>query len=112
MQEVVRRIHARFKQVRWMKLDELARYWAAKELTTVEPTSSGLRLKAPFACSDFTLRWRTPRALAGLREVSNWQAIEPGTWRRDGDSVAGGGGVPGRSARGLRGPLIDRPIDR
>jgi hypothetical protein len=87
MQEVVRRIHSRYKQVRWMKLADLAAYWAAKELTAMEPVAAGLRLRAPFACPDFTVRWRTPGHPAGLREVRDWQAIEPGTWRRDGDSV-------------------------
>ena len=32
-QEVVRRLHARFDHLLWMKLSEVARYWAAKELT-------------------------------------------------------------------------------
>ena len=31
-QEVVRRLHARFDHLLWMKLSEVARYWAAKEL--------------------------------------------------------------------------------
>ena len=87
MQEVVRRIHARYQQVQWMKLADLARYWAAKELTRIEETPAGLRLTAPFACPDFTLRWRTARRPARLREVNGWKAMEPGTWRRDGDSV-------------------------
>jgi hypothetical protein len=85
MQEVVKRLHARFKQVRWMKLAEIARYWAAKELTTIEVAGTGLQLRAPYACPDFTLRWKTRGVPKGLREVSGWQSIEPGTWRRDGD---------------------------
>ncbi len=93
MQEVVRRLHARFKQVRWMTLSEIAHYWAAKELTAIESVTGGLRLKAPYACGEFTLRWRMGAggrpALGGapLREVQSWQAMEPGTWRRDGESV-------------------------
>jgi hypothetical protein len=87
MQEIVGRIHARYKQVRWAKLADLARYWAAKELTTMETVAEGLRLRAPYACDDFTLRWRTTRRPARLREVRGWEATEPGTWRRDGDAV-------------------------
>jgi len=87
MQEVVRRIHARYKMVRWMKLADIARYQAARELTTVEATVTGLRLRAPFACPDFTIRWRTAARPAALREVRNAESIEPGTWRRSGDSV-------------------------
>jgi hypothetical protein len=87
MQEIVRRIHSRYKQVRWMKLAELARYWAARELTTIETSETGLRVKAPYACNDFTLRWRTKGRPEKLREVRGWEAMEPGTWRRDGDAV-------------------------
>jgi hypothetical protein len=87
MQEVVRRIHARYKMVRWMKLADLANYWAANELTAIEASPTGLRLRAPFACPDFTLRWRGSRRPAGLREVRDAANIEPGTWRRAGDSV-------------------------
>jgi hypothetical protein len=96
MQEVVRRIKTRYKQVAWMKLAELSRYWAARELTTIHAPSAGrLRLKAPYACPDFTLSWRTssPPALVSsgkvtpLREVRNWQELEPGAWRREGDRI-------------------------
>lgn len=91
MQEVVRRLHARFKQVRWMTLSEIARYWAAKELSAIEVVDGGLKIRAPYACPDFTVRWPMPGgggvALGGapLREVSTWQSMEPGTWRRDGE---------------------------
>jgi hypothetical protein len=95
MQEIVRRIHARFQQVRWMKLDELARYSAAKELTAIEANGRELRLRAPYTCPDFTLRWRTSAvpavrrepAQVPLREVKSWRNLEPGTWRRDGGEV-------------------------
>jgi hypothetical protein len=97
MQEIVRRIHMRYKQVVWMKLADLARYWAAKELTTIEAPSAGqLRLRAPYACPDFTFSWRTASApalvsggkLTPLREVGSWRELEPNTWRRDGDRIA------------------------
>lgn len=92
MQEVVRRLHARFKNVRWMTLSEIGRYWAAKELTAIEAEPGVVRLRAPYACPDFTVRWRMgaggqPSAGAPLREVSAASAMEPGTWRRDGDTV-------------------------
>ena len=35
-QEVVRRLHARFDHLVWMKLSEMSRYWAAKALTRIE----------------------------------------------------------------------------
>lgn len=54
--EVVRRLHARFDNLLWMKLSEVSRYWAAKELTRIERKGSSLQLTAPFACPLFTIR--------------------------------------------------------
>ena len=40
-----------------MKLSEIARYWAARELTRIErPDASGLAFHAPFACPQFTVK--------------------------------------------------------
>ena len=96
-QEVVKRLRARFDNLHWMKLSEVSRYWAARELTRIEETPQGLTLKAPFACDEFTVRWRTtvrtsPRVVAGgkvteLREVTGPRRIVPGSWFRDGDAV-------------------------
>ena len=35
-QEVVRRLQARYDHLLWMRLSEVARYWAARELTGIE----------------------------------------------------------------------------
>src|SRR6476620_9244014 len=48
-QEVVRRLHARYDHLIWMKLSEIARYWAAKELTLIERDGDRITLRAPFA---------------------------------------------------------------
>jgi len=53
---VVDRLHRRFDHLHWMKLSEIARYWAAKELTTIEATQIDYRFKAPYACPEFTIR--------------------------------------------------------
>jgi hypothetical protein len=58
--EVVRRLHARFDNLLWMKNSEIARYWAAKELTRVERAGNQIKLTAPFACPAFTIRIPTP----------------------------------------------------
>ncbi|MCZ7636993.1 MAG: hypothetical protein M5U12_13705 [Verrucomicrobia bacterium] len=96
-QEVVRRLHARFDHLLWMKLSELARYWAARELTQVRRTERGLTLQAPFAAPAFTLRLDAPanaaprvgqaNRLTPLREVASARQIEAGTWRREGSEV-------------------------
>lgn len=54
--EAVRRIHERYDNVLWMKLSEIARYWAAKELTAIRLSENKLSLKAPYACPSFTLK--------------------------------------------------------
>jgi hypothetical protein len=55
-QEVVRRLHARFDNLVWMKLSEIARYAAARTLTRIESSSGRVRFQAPFACPRFTFR--------------------------------------------------------
>lgn len=54
-QEVVRRLHERYDNLLWMKLSEIARYWAAKELTEIRREAQTLQLNAPFASPRFTL---------------------------------------------------------
>ncbi len=97
LQEVVRRLNQRFNHLLWMKLSEVARYWAAKELTQIKREGNTLRFAAPFACPDFTVRFETesggaPRLRVGteverLREVSDANRLENGTWVRQGNGV-------------------------
>jgi len=96
-QEVVRRLNARYDHLQWMKLSEIARYWAAKELTTIEQTDRGFAIRAPYACPQFTLR--LPRRGKGppqfkketepqdLREVTRHLDLASGSWRGEADFV-------------------------
>ena len=96
-QEVVRRLRARYDGLVWMKLGELARYWAAKELTRIESRGNTLSFQAPFRCPEFTVRFSTPstgapRLRAGnevipLTEVAGPLKLTPGTWCREGQQV-------------------------
>jgi len=54
--EIVNRLNQKFDNLLWMKLSEISRYWAAKELTSIQLESKTLKLKAPFAAPDFTLK--------------------------------------------------------
>ena len=54
-QTVVKRLHERFDNLVWMKLSELARYWAAKELTQIVRAGAAIDLHAPYACPEFTV---------------------------------------------------------
>lgn len=56
-QSIVLALHQRYAdQTQWMKVSEIGRYWAAKQLTKISGSEAGLTLKAPFACRQFTLR--------------------------------------------------------
>ncbi len=56
-QQVVVALEKRFHdQTVWMKISDIGRYWAAKELTKLRWTGNTLQLDAPFACDGFTLR--------------------------------------------------------
>ncbi len=56
-QKVVVALETRFKdETLWMKVSEIGRYWAAKELTKLQFTGRNLQIDAPFACAQFTLR--------------------------------------------------------
>jgi hypothetical protein len=93
-QEVVRRLHARFDHLIWMKLNEVARYWAARELTRIERTGERIRFTAPFACPAFTVRFSTthnaaPRISATgkpatpLSSVNRPLDLTSGTWHAE-----------------------------
>ncbi|HAM73334.1 MAG TPA: hypothetical protein DCM86_17005 [Verrucomicrobiales bacterium] len=93
LKEVSRRLKARFENLIWMKLSEVARYWAARELTRIERTGEGVSLRAPFACPDFTFRFNT-RPVAGMllrwgdrqlpvRLVEGPLKLVPGSWCPD-----------------------------
>ena len=97
-QEVVRRLKARFDHLHWMKLGELSRYWAARELTGIARQGSVVTLQAPFACPDFTLRitdagtghpleLRQDATVQELREVSSLLQLVSGTWCRVGSNL-------------------------
>jgi hypothetical protein len=94
-QEVVKRLHARYDNLVWLKLSDISRYWAARELTRITTEGARVQFDAPFACAGFTARvgrvkagpvsmWRDGREQR-LREVNGRLRLENGTWTRDGD---------------------------
>lgn len=95
--EVVRRLNSRYDNLLWMKLSELSRYWAARELTRWSETSGQVEFQAPYACPDFTIRQarivtKAPEISRGtsripLREVSGPRQLRTDTWCREGDQV-------------------------
>ena len=103
-QEVVRRMNDAYDHLTWMKLSQIARYWAARELTRIErPAPGQITLHAPFACPAFTLRITLAGAL-GSRPITRMRTsaegkdallspavsirqFEPGTFHRRDSSV-------------------------
>ena len=90
--EVVRRVHSRYDHLIWMKLSEIARYWAARELTRIERRAERVTFHAPFAAPAFTVRVPGTRGVPRfgatgeatvLREARGPTSLEPGTWLRD-----------------------------
>jgi hypothetical protein len=97
-QEVVRRLNARYDNLLWMKLGEVARYWAARELTRIERAGNRVEFRAPFACPAFTARLSAPanvqpRVIRGTQppisypQVQRLLDLRPNTWHRDGDTL-------------------------
>jgi hypothetical protein len=70
-----------------MKLSEISRYWAAKELTTIAIDKNSVILKAPFASPDFTLKLnktiKNPeiKNAAPLKRIDNLKDLKPGTFQ-------------------------------
>jgi hypothetical protein len=95
--EVVRRIHSRYDNLLWMKLSEIARYWAAKELTRIERQGRRITFNAPFATTRFTVRTNAnsvaaPRLTVGadrteLRRVTAPLQLKSQTWHTEGPEV-------------------------
>ncbi len=95
--EVVRRVHAKYENVIWMKLSEIARYWAAKELTAITRSGNEIRLDAPFSTRRYTLK--TTRQTSGeptvqaagesiqLTEVGSLRALQSGTWYAENENI-------------------------
>lgn len=96
-QEVFARLHARYDNLIWMKLSEIARYWAARQLTRIQRQNGAVTFHAPFAAPRFTVavpsgEQPAPKVtLAGkptpLDRVSRPLDLKPGTWTRDRDTL-------------------------
>ncbi len=91
--EVVKRIHTRYDNLMWMKLGEIARYWAARELTAISRQGDRIVFEAPFAASRFTVRLHetpsqpptvtTAGAVVKLERVQNPLWLRSGVWHQN-----------------------------
>ena len=60
-QEVVRRLEQKYGDLNWMKNSEIARYWAARELTEISRKNNKISLYAPFPTPNFTVELQAKR---------------------------------------------------
>jgi len=75
-----------------MKLSEIARYWAAKELTRITRGGYEIRVHAPYACPEFTVavpvstplipKLKIQERTLELDEVSQALRLKQATWTR------------------------------
>jgi hypothetical protein len=56
LKTVVKRLHEKYDHLIWMKLSEIARYWACKKLTILKVEGKKIEIKAPFHTKQFTIR--------------------------------------------------------
>ncbi len=95
--EVVRRLEQKYGVLNWMKNSEIARYWAAKELTEIRFDGKKINLYAPFATARFTLQVQTRQVgkpmlqangqQARLEKVKSKQQLKAGSYYQETDQV-------------------------
>lgn len=93
LKEVVKRLNIKYDNLVWMKLNEISRYWAAKELTSIASNDNNISIKAPFSANGFTFRintrLRNPYIKQGnnearpLARIDNKNSLKPFTWFSD-----------------------------
>lgn len=89
-QKAVKRLNHHFGgQTCWMKLSEIARYYAARELTASSLSSDKkfITLDAPFAAPDFTLRVKGAKPPKNMTRVSAPSELKTNTWHREGETL-------------------------
>lgn len=103
LKDIVARLHEKYDNLIWMKLSELSRYWAAKELTSINRTENTIQLRAPFASPNFTIETKratdapvklvTIDAKSGMKsmktlvKVDSLRKISSGTYFQSGDKL-------------------------
>ena len=96
--EVVARLEAGYDNLIWMKLSDIARYWAAKELTAISRQADAVLFDAPFECAGFTVQMASTSKAAPVlvvngrkqpfSQVRSLLELKPGTWNLKPDGMA------------------------
>ncbi len=86
LKEIKHRLDQKYNHLIWMKLSEISRYWAAKELTEITTGEKTVKLKAPFSSPDFTMKItkmvKNPdiKNSPPLKQVADKLDLHPGTF--------------------------------
>ena len=101
-QRVVKSIGNRFSnETLWMKVSEIARYWAAKAACKFWVGNGSVKIDCPILSPMFTLRLRNHRGPVSctsfprvgsdskrqLREVNQWSNLDRDCWLKEGDDL-------------------------
>lgn len=97
LQAIVQRLNDKYDHLIWMKLSEISRYWAARELTSINEDNGRLIFKAPFAAPFFTIRVRADNAQRPvlvhkgeripLTQIGKARQLSSGDWLRSGNNA-------------------------
>ncbi len=95
--EVVNRLEQKYGTLNWMKNSEIARYWAAKELTEIKFDGKKISFYAPFAADNFTLKINARKAAqpllqkngqqVQLEKVKSKQELKAGTYLQEAEQL-------------------------
>jgi len=82
--EVVNRLRQKYGAgIHWMKLSEIARYWAAKEFVSFEEMQHGIQINAPYGAENFTIKseikFRKPALIHNNKTTSLKETAESDT---------------------------------
>jgi len=113
-QRVVTALDDRFgQQTLWMKMSEIARYWAVRQFADVQRVAGGIEITTPFACPKLTIRVpvdgpvskviSTAGDSVELTRVTERHRLDAGAWYVADRSIIACVDIPkGRSGLALR----------
>ena len=71
LKQIKTRLDQKYDNLVWMKLSEIARYWAAKKLTSITARNNRITLSSPYASPGFTLKLNTTVSKPVLKASNN-----------------------------------------
>jgi len=76
LKEIKKRLDQKYDNLLWMKLSEISRYWAAKELTSISTERNSILIKAPFSTPGFTIKLNPSFRNIGIKRGGEEKPLE------------------------------------